>query len=90
MTITSTGAEAPVANPTLAKTFSERLRATLRAKRKGMPVKSVAFRAGYSEHYIAQLAGGRAHNPSLKVIEDLSTVLGVSPAWLLGFQDTMQ
>lgn len=64
----------------LASDFGRNVRAARHAR--GMTLEALALEAGLAYSYVGELERGR-RNPTLKIVEQISGVLGISPIELL-------
>lgn len=69
----------------VARTLSKRV-AAMRAQH-GLTFEALAEKAGMSKSYVWEIEAGRGRKPTIETVFRLSTVLGVSPYWLIGHDD---
>lgn len=65
--------------------FRERLSAAMAADPRPMAV--VARHAGVSHGCISAILRGKQRSPTLETVDAISGALGLSTAWMLGFED---
>ncbi len=66
--------------------FQKRV-ADTRAQRR-MTLEEVAQAAGFTKSHVWEVEKGRSRNPTVRLVWGLANALGVSPAWLLGLDDS--
>lgn len=63
-----------------------RLRELRKARKRTLD--DLGEQSGYSSGYLSRLENGSRDNPTIAFVWDMSRALGVSPAVLLGIEDT--